>query len=301
MILLAGMLALLGLIGWLMAGPAGIGWFILAGALIMVTAPQISPRLILRLYGARVLLPEQAPQLYEIITWLAKQAEMERIPTLYYIPSKVMNAFSTGVKKDTAIAISDAMLRQLTTRELNGVLAHEISHIHSNDVLVMLVADVISRLTSVFAFTGYILIWVYIPLFIITDVSVPWVLLIILIMAPNLSALMQLALSRTREFNADVGAARITGDPMGLAFALEKIEYYQGSWFERVFTLNRRIPEPSLLRTHPVMAERINRLKILAEDMKQSTHPFHSGQIHNWTDFPPPGRSPGCRFPGLWY
>jgi len=84
----------------------------------------------------------------------------------------------------------------------------------------MLVADVMSRLTSGMAFAGYLLIYIYIPLFILTDAKLLWALLIVLMMSPTFSALMQLALSRSREFSADAEAARLTGDPLGLASAL---------------------------------------------------------------------------------
>ena len=300
-VLLAGMLALLSLIGWLLAGPSGIGLFLLGGVIIFISAPRITPRFILRLHRAKVLHPKDAPLLYEIITWLAKRAGMKNIPTLYYIPSGMINAFTTGLKKNAAIALSDGMLRQLNSRELTGVLAHEISHIHSNDLLVILMADVICRLTSIMAFTGYILIWIYLPLFILTDASVPWVLLLVLMLAPSISVLMQLALSRTHEFSADVEAAKLTNDPLGLASALKKIEYYQGSWIERIFAPYRRMREPSLLRTHPLMTDRVNRLKDLASQMRSSGHPFDSSEKHNWIQFPSPGDTPRRRFPGLWY
>ena len=301
LVLLVGMLVLLSLVGWLLAGPAGIVWFLLVGVFILISALRIPPRFILRLHGARVLSPEDAPRLYEIISWLAEQAGMGNTPTLYYIPSRLMNAFSTGLnEKNAVVAISDGMLRSLNPRELTGVLAHEISHIHSNDLLVLLVADVISRLTSVMAITGYVLIWIYIPLFILTDAKVPWVLLIVLMMAPTFSALMQLALSRTREFSADVEAAGLTNDPLGLASALEKIEHYQGSWIERVFIPNRGMREPFLLRTHPLMVDRINRLKDLASQMRSSGHPFDSSEKHNWVLFPSPEHTPRWRFPRLW-
>lgn len=300
LILLAGMLALLGLIGWLLAGPSGIGWFLLVGVFILISAPRFTPRLILRLHRARVLYPDDAPRLYEIISWLAERANIKNIPALYYFPDSAINAFTTGLNKNASIAVSDGMLRQLNPRELTGVLAHEISHIHSNDILVMLVADVIRRLTSAMALAGYILIWIYIPLFILTDATVPWVLLLVLMIAPTLSILMQLALSRVHEFSADVEAARLTNDPLGLASALEKIAYYQGSWIERMFIPTRRMHEPALLRTHPLMLDRVNRLKELASQMRTPEHPFNSAEKHNWIQFPSPGSPPRRRFPGLW-
>ncbi len=89
----------------------------------------------------------------------------------------------------------------------------------------------------------------------------------VLVFAPTLSALLQLALSRTREFEADVEAVRLTGDPHGLISGLEKLERLSGNWFERVFMSGRRVPEPSLLRTHPSTTERIRRLLQLEEEL----------------------------------
>lgn len=269
-ILLAGMLALLGLIGWLLAGPAGTGWFLLAGIFAFGSAPRLTPHLVMRLNQARLLGPAEAPQLYEKVHWLAERAGMNSVPALYFIPGSTINAFTTGLNSRAAIAISDGMLRQLTSRELSGVLAHEISHISNNDLLVMMMADVIRRLTSIMAFSGYLLIWVYLPLYIFTDQNAPWLLLIILMTAPTFSVLLQLALSRTHEFNADAQAAKLTGDPLGLASALEKIDYSRGGWVKRMFAPAQQMHEPVVFRTHPLMVDRIARLKEMASTIDAS-------------------------------
>jgi heat shock protein HtpX len=275
-ILLAGMLSLLGLIGWLIAGASGIAMFLAAGALVLLSAPRVTPQFILRLHQARRLQPGDAPKLYEVIVWLAERAGLKKIPVLYYFPSDAINAFTTGLYNSTSIAISDGMLHKLDSRELTGVLAHEISHIRNHDLLVMLMAEVMSRLTSVMAFTGYMLILIYIPMYVMTGTAVSWLLLIVLMMAPTVSIIMQMTLSRLHEFSADTTAAKITGDPLGLASALEKIDYYQGGWVERMFIPSRRRYQPALLRTHPLMTDRIRRLRELAEQMPSSDHPFDS-------------------------
>lgn len=271
LILLAGMLGIMGLVGWLLAGPAGIGWFVLVGFMAFLSAPRLTPHLIMRLHQAKLLQPDEAPQLYGIVNQLARRAGIRIMPTLYYIPGNVINAFTTGLNGRASIAVSDGLLRELTSRELNGVLAHEISHISNNDLLVMMVADVIRRLTSIMAFSGYLLIWIYIPLYVFSSQSAPWLLMIILMTAPTFSILMQLALSRTHEFNADAQAARLTGDPLGLASALEKIDYSQTGWVKRMFVPNRDMHEPAVFRTHPLMVDRIDRLKQLAVTMHAST------------------------------
>lgn len=301
LLLLAGMLVLLSLIGWLLAGPPGILWFLLAGLFIVVSVPRITPAFILRLHGAQPLTPAEAPQLYQIIITLSEKAGLKNAPALYYIPNSLMNAFTTGLHQNAAIAISDGMLRRLDVRELTAVLAHELSHIYSHDLLVMLVADVISRLTSVLAFTGFFLIWIYIPLYILTDDQVPWLLLIVLMMAPTMSALMQLALSRSREFNADTEAVRLTGDPLALASALEKIDRYQGGWIERMLMPNRRVREPSLLRTHPLMVDRVKRLRQLALQKDYSAYTYDVANKQQWLPFVAAEHTLRSRFPGTWY
>ena len=270
LVLLTGMLVLLGVTGWLLMGPIGIVWFLFIGIFILLGAARISPQFMLLLHGARALRPEDSPYLYEIVIRLAKRAGIKNIPTLYYIPSRLMDVFTTGLNENASIAISYGLVRELNVRELTGVLAHEISHIRSNDLLVLLVAHVIAGLTSVMALTGYILFWIYIPLFILTDEKVPWVLLIVLMMAPTVSVLMQLALSRSREFSADLEAARLTNDPLSLASALEKTGAYRGNWIERIFLPARRNPVPLLFRTHPLVTDRINRLKDLSTQMHLS-------------------------------
>ena len=129
-------------------------------------------------------------------------------------------------------------------------------------------ADVITRLTNIMALTGFILILVYIPMYVLTDETVPWVLMVILMIAPTLSALMQLALSRSREYRADLEAVKLTDDPLSLASALEKIESYQMSWLERIFIPGRRVNVPAFLRTHPLVTDRVKRLKDLATEME---------------------------------
>jgi heat shock protein HtpX len=280
-ILLAGMLGMLSLIGWLLAGPSGTGWFLLAGMFAFLSAPRLTPHLVMRLHRAQELPPESSPQLYDIVHRLARRAGLKTAPALYYLPSNIINAFTTGLHNSAVIAVSDGMLRQLTVRELTGVLAHEISHISNNDLLVMMIADVIRRLTSIMAFIGYMLVWVYIPLFVLTSRDPPWLLLIVLVTAPTFSVLMQLALSRTHEFNADARAARLTGDPLGLASALEKIDYSQGGWVRRMFSPSQQMHEPVVFRTHPLMIDRVARLREMASVMQATAAAAGSGDAQN--------------------
>jgi len=269
LILLVSMMALLSLVGWLLMGPIGIGWFLVIGIFTLLSAARVSPRIILLMHGARPLSPEEAPYIYEIIVRLSQRAGIKNIPKLYYIPARLMEIFTTGLNHNTSIALSYGIVRHLSTRELTGVLAHEISHIRSNDLMVMLMASVIASLTSMMALAGSVLVLIYIPMYILTGEIVPWPLLIVLMLAPTASALMQMSLSRSRELRADLEAVRLTEDPLSLASALEKIESYQWNWAERILMPSRRVRIPFFLRTHPLIKDRVNRLKELDEEMRQ--------------------------------
>ncbi|MCW9014066.1 MAG: zinc metalloprotease HtpX [Gammaproteobacteria bacterium] len=300
LLLLSAMLGLLALIGWLVAGSDGLLLAFAVGIVIIISGPRISPFFILQLYRAQPISSQQAPQLYAILYQLADRAKLEHLPALYYFPSQVMNAFTLGLKKDTCIVISDGMLRQLNHRELTAVLAHEVSHIRNRDLRVMLIADVLSRLTSLLALAGYLLILLYLPVLIISQQPIPWLLLLMLVLAPNISALLQLALSRTREYSADLVASQLTGDPAGLAAALIKIEHYQNGWIERLIAPGRRLPDPSLLRSHPATQQRIYRLKKLATDAAHKPLTKSHDVLKNWRPSIPVDK-PRRRISGLWY
>ena len=191
------------------------------------------------------------------------------------------------------------MFRTLSERELCGVLAHEVSHIRHNDIWVMGMADLFSRLTAIFSMIGQLLLILYVPVALFSDLTIHWLALLILIFAPTLSVLLQLALSRTREFDADLGAAELSGDRIGLASALQKIERHQGRFLEQIFLPGRRIPDPSLLRTHPATEERIRRLKELQLEPEL---PVQLSDQRLMLDLlKAQRRFPRWHFPGTWY
>jgi heat shock protein HtpX len=263
LLLLAFMGGFLALLGWLLWGGAGVLVLLVAGVIFVSLNPTVSPRLLMHLYGAVSLNPAQAPTLYSVLRELAKRAGLAAVPTLYYVPSRIVNAFTVGRKDQSAVAVTDGLLQALNTREQVGVLAHEVSHIRSDDMWVMGLADMFSRLTSLLSLFGQLLLLVNLPLLLMSQVTVNWFAILLLIVAPTLSALAQLGLSRTREYDADLNASRLTGDPEGLARALVKIDRLQGGWLERLFLPGRRLPDPSLLRTHPPTEERVRRLLAL--------------------------------------
>jgi len=302
--LLAVMAGFIALLGWLLWGRDGLFVLVWVGVIAVLVNPVMSPWLVMRMYGARRLEHAEAPVLWHAISELTARAGLESRPELFYVPSRLLNAFSVGTRGQSAIAVTDGLLRQLELDELIGVLAHEVSHIRSNDLWVMGLADMFSRATSLLSLLGQFLLLLNLPLILFSQVTISWWAILLLIFAPNLSALTQLALSRTREFDADLNAARLTGDPDGLAHALARIERVQGGWLERVFLPGRRIPAPSLLRTHPEPEERIERLMALKLELEGATRPLWNRDTRPDVDTllgSRVRRVPHWHMNGLWY
>lgn len=273
LLLTGGMALLLALTSELLFGDGVWPWVFAGVALGMLTLPDISPHWILRLYRARRLSPSESPPMAKLVEELSRRAGLAQPPELHWIPSSTINAFAIGSRNHAAIALTDGLLRLLHPRELSGVLAHELSHIASNDMRLMGLADVVSRLTHFMSLFGIVLILVSLPLMLLGLTPVPLAGLLLLIAAPTLSALLQLGLSRVREFDADLNAARLTGDPAGLASALGKIEQQNISLWQRILIPGYRDPEPSVLRTHPNTGERIQRLMKLAGEQQARKGP----------------------------
>ncbi|WP_084211633.1 zinc metalloprotease HtpX [Geoalkalibacter subterraneus] len=260
LLLLIFLVSYLALIGWLLWGRSGLVWLLLTGAAFALFSPAASPQLIMRVHRARHLAASEAPQLYRLVSELAQRAGLPQPPTLYYLPSAMINAFAVGTRRRAAVAVTAGLLDTLDERELAGVLAHELSHVDNNDIRVMSLADMTTRLTSALSEVGQLLLLLNLPLILVSDTAVIWPVVLIMIFAPQLSALAQLGLSRVREYDADLFAAALTGDPAGLASALVKLERSQRSLWRRVLLPGYHIPEPSLLRTHPPTEERVRRL-----------------------------------------
>jgi len=259
-LLLAGMAALMAACGWIVAGPPGLLWVGLFGAALLLAGYRASPRMVLRLFGAEPLSAGDLPEVHRIVEVLSRRAGLPAPPQLYFVSSRLTNAFTVGSRDRAALAITGGTLRLLNLRELAAVLAHELSHLANNDTRVMALADVISRLTRAMAFAGLLLLLLNLPLMAGGGTPLSWALILLLVFAPTIGTLLQLALSRTREFDADLEAVRLTGDPAALASALRKLERHQGAFWEDILIGGRRIPDPSVLRTHPDTEERVRRL-----------------------------------------
>lgn len=267
-LLILGMLGVLGLCAFMVWGWAGLVWAIGLTGISLLLAPSVAPEWVMRAYGARPLHPDEFPDGYALLRRLAARAGLERLPRLYWLPTELLNAFAVGRPERAAIGLSDGLLRALDPRELAGVLAHELSHVRNDDLWIMGLADVVSRLTSLLSWIGQFLLILNLPFVVAGEVVVPWLVVLLLVFAPTLVGLLQLALSRSREFDADLDAAALTGDPRGLASALAKLERYQGRYWEEILLPGRRMPVPSLLRTHPPTEERIRRLLDLYEPVE---------------------------------
>lgn len=243
-------------------GPGALVAFGMVAGLFL--APDLSRRMLLSGYRAQRLTGRDAPTLVAALAELSRRAGLPRTPALYRVPSPLPNAFAMGSPEDSAICVTDGLLALLDGRELAGVLAHEVAHIANRDLWILGLADIMTRLVSLASWLGQILLLLNLPLLLVGAVQVPWTVVALLVFAPTLMALIQLGLSRTREYDADRAAADLTGDPEGLMRALGKLERRVGRFWEEIFLPGRRIPEPSLLRTHPPVESRIARLRSLA-------------------------------------
>ncbi|MGZ8241530.1 MAG: zinc metalloprotease HtpX [Methylobacter sp.] len=293
--------AILSLLGFIIAGVEGILWAAGLGVLILAISPNISPSFIFSLYQGKLLSAHDAPGLYQITQELSNRAELPAPPELYYLPTQLMNAFSVGTSKNSGIGLSGSLLATLTMREITAVLAHEISHIRHNDVRVMTYADILNRITNTLSLTGFLLVFLNLPLYFLGWVTISWFALGVLIVAPTIMSFLQLSLSRMKEFDADHHAILLTNDPEGLAMALSKLEVYESSLLDILFGRGHRGSIPSVLRTHPDTEERIKRLLSLKATSKQalkySNHDRFSVPVHYQKSIRKPRRHIG----GFWY
>lgn len=210
--------------------------------------------------------PSEAPGLFRIVAWLVQQAGLSRTPTLYVTRSGMMNAAAFGTEDAPGLLVTAGLVRGLDRRELAGVLAHEISHIRNRDLLLFRLADTVRYLTTFISRVFWLMVLLYFPLLLATDTLISGWVLLLLLGAPVISLVVQLALLRQREFDADRTAAELTGDPEGLARALYRIDRASRYWVHQFLPLPDR-QESSLFRTHPATGERVRRLRELGREL----------------------------------
>lgn len=239
-----------------------------------------SDKAALAAYQAQPIARQQAPELYDLVEQLASKADLP-MPKLALVPTKTPNAFATGRNPNhAAVAVTQGIVEILDRDELAGVIAHELTHIKNRDTLTQAVAGTLGGAVT---FLGRILSFgaMYGP--VNRDSRQggnPLGVLILVIVAPISASLIQMAISRTREFAADRGAAEITGKPLALASALEKLESIGkqipmngNPAFEPVLIINPFSGGglQSLFRTHPPTEERVRQLEEIARQQPNNT------------------------------
>jgi len=302
-VLVGGLGLLTAFSAWLLWGGMGVAVTLVAIGVIYAFAPRLPPEVVMRIYRAKLLDQRTGGAIVHIVDALSDRAELPAPPQLYIIPSMTLNAFATGTAQKAVIGVTEGLLRRLSLNELAGVLAHEISHIRNNDLAVMSLADVMTRFTQLLSYVAVFLALLNLPAFLLGDAEISLLGLVLLYLAPTASSLIQLALSRTREYDADLEGAGLTGDPASLASALAKLERYQGRFWEDMMlpVPARRIPQPSLLRSHPSTEERIARLRALQGRPMLPQIPISEEPLASLAGLGPMAMRPRFRWTGVWF
>ena len=205
-----------------------------------------------------------APELVRLVQDLARRASLAEAPELYVLNAPLLNAATLGTVKKPLLVVTPMLVRALTYRELAGVIAHEVTHIRHRDLTFFRIVEVVAMITVVIARVGWVLLLFYLPVAFMTQAHVPITVIAVLLAAPAASVLLQLGLSRSREYAADLGAVELTGDPQGLASALQKIDNIGRSYLHQMLPVPRK-RDSSVFRTHPPTDRRVARLQALPE------------------------------------
>ncbi len=263
-ILLIAMTALLGFIGWMLAGTDGLVLTAACGFTFMAFGRDVSSQWTLRAIGASQVSPADVPVLYTIFEEISRRAGLTQLPGLYLLDSTFMVGFSAGTSRHNVnIVLSGPLLQGLNGREIASVLAHEMAHIVAGDLSVMGLADLITRMTRTLSLVGIFLALINLPIAYSGGEHISWAALILLVCAPLVSVFIQFTLSRVREFEADAKAVHISGDPEALCSALEKMEIHQKALWRNLLIPVKPGSEPSLLRSHPLTAQRIRHIRTI--------------------------------------
>src|SRR5438067_2217578 len=224
-LLLTALTVLLVVVGRTLFGPEGTVWALGFAAIINIGSYWFSDKIALSMSRAHEVSPAEAPELYRIVDQVAREAGVPR-PRVYVIESDSPNAFATGRDPEhAAVAVTTGIMRILSERELAGVLAHELGHVRNRDTLIIsVVATIAGAITAIANMAQWAFMWGGAGRRDDNDGLNPLAALLMIIVAPIVATLVQLAISRAREYEADATGARIGGDPLALASALEKLE-----------------------------------------------------------------------------
>ena len=277
-LLLTALTLLLIWLGNLIGGQVGLIVALVFAALMNLGSYWYSDRLVIAMSGARPLSESEAPELYAMVRRLAQRAGLP-MPRLYLVPEMQPNAFATGRDpQHGVVAVTQGLLQMMERSEVEGVIAHELAHIRNRDTLIMAVAATIAGAISALEHMFY-----YATLFFghrDERSGNPLAALVLVIVAPLAAMIIQLAISRAREYEADRVGAMIAGTPMGLANALRKLELAA----ERIpaehaqpATAHMYIVNPlrggglmAMFSTHPPVQERIRRLMAMSAHLEMA-------------------------------
>jgi heat shock protein HtpX len=270
-ILLGALTGLFLFVGGLVGGQKGMFIALAFAGIMNIAAYWFSDKIVLRMYGAQPLSETQAPDIHRMVEELCREAEIPK-PMVYVINEESPNAFATGRNpQHGAIALSTGIIKLMNREELKGVIAHELSHIRHRDTLIQTAAATIA---GAIMFLAYQMRW-----FAFLgggsssdddDGGGILGLIVMAVLAPIAAMLIQMAISRSREYKADAGAAALTHNPEGLASGLERLGYYTRRIPLRATnqTAHLFIVSPlsgksltTIFSTHPPLEERVNRLR----------------------------------------
>ena len=269
--LMVGLMVLLVFAGGYFGGRNGMVLFFGIGMVMNLVSYWFSDKIVLRMYGAQEVTEKEAPVLYSVTRELASRGQMP-MPKVYLIPSAGLNAFATGRNpKHAAVAATQGLVQALNREELTGVMAHELSHVQNRDILIGTIAAAIAGAISMAAnMAQWGMIFGGFGGRREDDRGGGIGAILMIILAPIAALLIQMAISRSREYQADASGARLCGNPRALANALRKLQMgtVRAPMDANPATAHMFIVNPlrgggfmSMFSTHPPMEDRIARLE----------------------------------------